>query len=154
MFNKIEGEKLKKKMELLRFVEQNDLEQFKENLDMDAIEELDEKKNTILHHCVDMDKYEFVDALLYNGADPNTKNKEGNTPLHIAAQKNHGKIMELLLEFGGDLEIKNNHQRTAVNLAIASKANSVLKTIENSGADYKGLGAGFEKMGHHRKLED
>jgi len=43
---------------------------------------------------------------------------------------------------------------TLKNLAIASKANSVLKTIENSGADYKGLGAGFEKMGHHRKLED
>lgn len=141
-------------MELLKFVEQNDLEQFKENLDMDSIEELDENKNTILHYCVDMNKYEFVDTLLYNGADPNTKNKEGNTALHIAAQKNYGKIMELLLEFGGDLEIKNNHQRTAVNLAIASKANSVLKTIENSGADYKGLGAGFEKMGHHRKLED
>lgn len=62
--------------------------------------------------------------------------------------------MELLLEFGGDLEIKNNHQRTAINLAIASKANSVLKVIENSGADYNGLGAGFEKINHHRRLED
>jgi ankyrin repeat protein len=141
-------------MELLKFVEQNDLEGFKENLDMDSIEELDEKRNTILHYCVDMDKYDFVDALLYNGADPNVKNREGNTSLHIAAQRNYGKIMELLLEFGGDLDIKNNHQRTATNLAIAAKANSVLKAIENSGADYDGAGAGFEKINHHRKLED
>ena len=141
-------------MELLKFVEQNNLEEFKNNLDMDSIEEVDNNKNTILHHCVEMDKYDFVDALLYNGADPNVKNREGNTPLHIAGQKNYGKIMELLLEFGGDLEIKNNHQRTAVNLAIASKATSVLKVIENRGADYDGLGAGFEKINPHRRLED
>lgn len=31
-------------MELLKFVEENDLEGFKENLDMDSLEELDEKK--------------------------------------------------------------------------------------------------------------
>lgn len=141
-------------MELLKFVEQNDLEGFKDNLDMDSMEELDGNKNSILHYCVEMNKYEFVDALLYNGADPNLKNREGNTPLHIAGQKNCAKIMELLLEFGGDLEIKNNHQRTAVNLAISSKANEVLKVIENSGADYEDLASGFEKIGHHRRLED
>lgn len=141
-------------MKLLKFVEENDLEGFKENLDIDSIEELDEKRNTILHHCVEMGKYEFVDALLYNGADPNAKNKDGNTSLHLAAQRNFDKIMELLLEFGGDLEIKNNHQRTAINLAIASKANGVLKVIENSGADYSGMAAGFEKINHHRRLED
>ena len=141
-------------MELLRFIEKNDLEGFKENLDMDSVEEVDEQKNTILHYCVDMDKYDFIDALLYNGADPNAKNKEGNTPLHIAAEKNYGKIMDLLLSFGGDLEIKNNHQRTAINLAIAVKANSVLKVIENSGADYSGSETRFEKISHHRRLED
>ncbi len=89
-------------MELLKFLQENDLEGFKENLDMDSIEEIDEEKNTILHHCVekgfkenlDMDSieeideekntilhhcvekgaYDFVDALVYNGADPNVKN--------------------------------------------------------------------------------
>lgn len=141
-------------MELLKFVEQDDLKGFKENLDMDSIEELDDKKNTILHLCVEMGKYEFVDVLLYNGADPNAKNKDGNTALHISAQKDSGKIMEILLEFGGDLDIKNNHQRTAINLARVSKSNNVLKVIENSGADYVGAGSGFEKMSHHRRLED
>lgn len=140
-------------MELLKFVEENDLEGFKDNLDMDAMEEIDENRNTILHHCVDLDKFDFVDTLLYNGADPNVKNKEGNTPLHIAAQKDFGNIMELLLEFGGDLEIKNNHQRTAVSLANAAKAKRVLKVIENSGIDYN-FSSGIEKINHHRRLED
>lgn len=89
-------------MELLKFVEQNNLEEFKNNLDMDSIEEVDNNKNTILHHCVEMDKYDFVDALLYNGADPNVKNREGNTPLHIAGQKimeNNGVIIRVWWRF-------------------------------------------------------
>ena len=40
-------------MELLRFLEENDLTAFKENLDMDSIEETDENGNTILHYCVE-----------------------------------------------------------------------------------------------------
>ena len=140
-------------MELLKFVVENDLEGFKENLDMDTMEEIDENKNTILHLCVDMEKFDFVDTLLYNGADPNTKNKEGNTPLHIAAQKDLGEIMELLLEFGGDVDIKNNRQRTVLNMANVSKAKKVLKVIENSGADYD-FTSGIEKINHHRRLED
>lgn len=140
-------------MELLKFVEENDLEGFKDNLDMDSMEEQDSDRNTILHHCVDMDKIDFVDMLLYNGADPNIKNKDGNTPLHIAAQKDLGKIMELLLEFGGDIDIKNNRQRTVLNLANVGKAKKVLKAIENSGADYD-FTSGVEKISHHRKFED
>lgn len=140
-------------MELLKFVEENDLEGFKDNLDMDAMEEQDENRNTILHHCVDMDKFDFVDTLLYNGADPNVKNKEGNTPLHIAAQKDLGDIMEMLIEFGGDVDVKNNRQRTVVGLANVAKAKKVLKVIENSGADYD-FSSGVEKISHHRKLED
>ena len=54
-------------MELLKFLQENDLEGFKENLDMDSIEEIDEEKNTILHHCVEKGAYDFVDALVYNG---------------------------------------------------------------------------------------
>lgn len=34
-------------MELLQFLEENDLEAFKENLDMDSVEETDENGNTI-----------------------------------------------------------------------------------------------------------
>lgn len=107
-------------MELLKFVEQNNLEEFKNNLDMDSIEEVD-TQNTILHHCVEMDKYDFVDALLYNGADPNVKNREGNTPLHIAGQKNYGKIMGVIIRVWWRFRDKNNHQRTAVNLAQFQK---------------------------------
>lgn len=140
-------------MELLKFLLENDLEGFKENLDMDSIEEVDEKKNTILHYCVEKGAYDFVDALVYNGADPNTKNKEGETPVHLAAKNDMADIMELLLEFGGDVSIKNNHQRSALNMATLSKAKKVLKVIENSGIDYSAE-AGREKFSHHRRFED
>ena len=140
-------------MELLKFLEENDLRAFKENLDMDSVEETDENGNTILHYCVEDGAYDFIDALVYCGADPNAKNKDGDTPVHIAAIKDLGKIMELLIEFGGEVNIKNNHQRTALNLATASKARSVLKVIENSGMDYSAM-VGREKIAHHKRLEE
>lgn len=140
-------------MELLQFLEENDLEAFKENLDMDSVEETDENGNTILHYCVEDGAYDFIDALVYCGADPNAKNKDGDTPMHIAAIKDLGKIMELLIEFGGEVNIKNNHQRTALNLATASKARSVLEVIENSGMDYSAM-VGRGKIAHHKRLEE
>ena len=140
-------------MELLQFLEENDLEAFKENLDMDSVEETDENGNTILHYCVEDGAYDFIDALVYCGADPNAKNKDGDTPMHIAAIKDLGKIMELLIEFGGEVNIKNNNHRTALNLATASKARSVLKVIENSGMDYSAM-VGREKIAHHKRLEE
>lgn len=140
-------------MELLKFLQENDLEGFKENLDMDSIEEIDEEKNTILHHCVEKGAYDFVDALVYNGADPNVKNKYGETPVHIAARNDFDNIMELLLEFGGDVTIKNNHQRSALNLATTLKSKKVLRVIENSGMDYSTT-VGREKITHHRRFEE
>jgi ankyrin repeat protein len=140
-------------MELLKFLQENDLEGFKENLDMDSIEEIDEEKNTILHHCVEKGAYDFVDTLVYNGADPNVKNKYGETPVHIAARNDFDKIMELLLEFGGDVTIKNNHQRSALNLATTLKSKKVLRVIENSGMDYSAT-IGREKITHHRRFEE
>lgn len=140
-------------MELLKFLQENNLEGFKENLDMDSIEEIDEEKNTILHHCVEKGAYDFVDALVYNGADPNVKNKYGETPVHIAARNDFDNIMELLLEFGGDVTIKNNHQRSALNLATTLKSKKVLRVIENSGMDYSAT-IGREKITHHRRFEE
>lgn len=140
-------------MELLKFLQENDLEGFKENLDMDSIEEVDEERNTILHHCVEKGAYDFVDALVYNGADPNVKNRYGETPVHIAARNDMDEIMELLLEFGGDVTIKNNHQRSALNLATTLKSKKVLRMIENSGMDYSTI-VGREKITHHRRFEE
>lgn len=140
-------------MELLKFLQENDLEGFKENLDMDSIEEIDEERNTILHHCVEKGAYDFVDALVYNGADPNVKNRYGETPVHIAARNDMDEIMELLLEFGGDVTVKNNHQRSALNLATTLKSKKVLRVIENSGMDYSAIVV-REKITHHRRFEE
>lgn len=140
-------------MELLKFLQTDDLKGFKENLDMDSIEEVDEEKNTILHYSVEKGAYDFVDALVYNGADPNIKNKYGETPVHIAARNDFDDIMELLLEFGGDVTIKNNHQRSALNLATTLKSKKVLRVIENSGMDYSTT-VGREKISHHKRFEE
>ena len=117
-------------MELLKFLQENDLEGFKENLDMDSIEEIDEEKNTILHHCVEKGAYDFVDALVYNGADPNVKNKYGETPVHIAARNDFDNIMELLLEFGGDVTVKNRVYKLIERVEVRNWSIKVLIGIE------------------------
>ena len=46
-------------MELLTFLENDDLENFNENMSISAVEEKDSKGFTILHLAVQREKYDF-----------------------------------------------------------------------------------------------
>jgi ankyrin repeat protein len=52
---------------------------------------------------------EIARMLLYLGANPNAKNKEGETPLHVASRYGRLEILNLLLEAGAD----TNHRTKA-----------------------------------------
>lgn len=138
-------------MEVLKFLEQNDLEAFKEEFDILDLDVCDQEGKTILHHAVSMNKYPFVDSLIYMGADPNIRDKKGNTSLHIAADKDAVEIFELLLEYGGDLDLKNNSQRTAEQIAKISKSKRVLKIISGIVEEEYGH---REKIGSSRRWEE
>ncbi len=117
-------------MELLTFLENNDIENFEENLSIFAVEEKDIKGHTILHYAVQHEKEEFVNVLMYHGADPNVENKNHETPLHFAAKKDLHKIFRLLWEYGADLEEEDHKGRTPKEIAKVSSSRKVLKIIE------------------------
>ncbi len=130
-------------MELLTFLlESDDIENFEENLSIITVEEKDSKGFTILHLAVQEGKYDFVDALMYHGADPNVENKNHETPLHIAAKKDFHKIFKLLWEYGAhkifkllweygaDLEQEDYKGRTPKDIALENSSKRVLREIE------------------------
>ncbi|MGO2117846.1 MAG: ankyrin repeat domain-containing protein [Fusobacterium sp.] len=118
-------------MELLTFLENDDLENFEENLSISTIEETDRKGNTILHFAVLEKKINFVEVLLYHGADPNIENKDEDTPLHMAARLDLDEIFELLLKYGADLYQENDFNEIPKDIAEEYHSKKVLKIIEN-----------------------
>lgn len=118
-------------MELLPFLENNDMENFEDNLCISSVEEKDAQGFTILHLAVLKDKFEFVNALLYHGADPNIENKKHETPLHIAARLDLSDIFKLLWDFGADLEQENYTGKTPKDVAEECHSKRVLRIIED-----------------------
>ena len=117
-------------MELLTFLENDDLENFNENMSISAVEEKDSKGFTILHLAVQREKYDFVDALMYYGADPNIENKNHEKPLHIAARQDSDEIFKLLWDYGADLDQENYKGQTPKDIAEESHCKKVLRVIE------------------------
>lgn len=117
-------------MELLTFLENDDLENFNENMSISAVEEKDTKGFTILHHAVLKGKYDFVDALMYHGADPNVENKNHETPLHIAAKLDLDEIFKLLWDYGADLDQEDYKGQTPKDIAEINHCKKVLRVIE------------------------
>lgn len=118
-------------MELLTFLENDDLDNFNENMSIYAVEEKNSEGSTILHIAVDKEKYDFVDALMYHGADPNVENKKHETPLHLAARKDLDEIFKLLWEYGADLEQENYRGETPKDIAEKNHSKKVLRIIED-----------------------
>lgn len=118
-------------MELLTFLKNNDIENFEENLSISTVEETDQSGNTILHFAVLEKKINFVEILLYHGADPNIENEKEETPLHLAARLDLEEIFELLLKYGADLYQENKLDQTPKDIAKKNHSKKVCKLIEN-----------------------
>lgn len=63
-------------------------------------------------------RHEFVKFLIENGADVNSKDKNGNTALISASSNRDLEIAKLLIENRADLNAKNKHGKTALMVAL------------------------------------
>jgi len=61
-------------------------------------------KESALHLAVQKSNRDIAFSLLYHGADPNMRNKNGCSPLHYATEKN---IASLLVSFGAETNLKD-----------------------------------------------
>lgn len=112
--------------------------------------------NTPLHYAWYYRNKKYIEILINEGANVNSKNKEGNTPLHLACLSNNPKqdhstkIEELLLEKGADINAQNNKLETPLMLLfrIESERNeevwnqkfdpiAALMVLIKAGADIK-----------------
>jgi len=90
----------------------------------------------LLHIAVSNKQKEVVELLLTNGADNNSRTKEGAlTPLHVAAVNGNQEIVQVLLNAGCDLESKDTKGNTSLALAVSIGNADVVKTLLQSGAN-------------------
>ena len=66
------------------------------------------KYETAMHIAARVGHEGVIDALLREGADPNTKNAHGDTPLHCACSRRHLRTVRRLLCGGAKIDLCNN----------------------------------------------
>ena len=78
---------------------------------------------------------EIVKLLLENGADVNSRTKDGDTALIVASKAGHTNVVKLLLERGADVNAKNRNGRMALMGATNQGHLNVVKLLLERGAD-------------------
>jgi len=110
-------------MELIKAVEENELEIFKKILkgNPERIEEKDIRQFSILHHIakegkIDFLKFVFESIELRNDI-INSKCCSVDTPLILATMKGYYEIVKELIAHGAEVNIANDHGNTALHYA-------------------------------------
>ncbi|ALA62384.1 ankyrin repeat family protein [Turkeypox virus] len=91
--------------------------------------------HTPLHIAVKRDtRYDIVDMLLKNGADPSIKNDNNETVLHIAVKNENNAMVDMLLKYSPDLEPRDCYGFTPLYNAIMKKNSYITKCLLDKGA--------------------
>ena len=80
-----------------------------------------------------------VKALIANGADVNTKDKDGVTALMEAVFKGHLSIVKILVDAGADVNAKSRRDMTALIIASIRGFTGVVKILVDAGADMNAM---------------
>ena len=86
---------------------------------------------TAMHIAARVGHEGVVNALLREGADPNTTNVHGDTPLHCACSRRHLRTVQRLLRGGAKIDTRNN---VGVAPCDATQAGWILSMLVESGA--------------------
>jgi len=87
-----------------------------------------------LHDAAKTGDLKQVKALLKQGIDVNSKNKQGATPLHWAAFKGHVDVAKELINNGAKVNVLTNKDSTPLRLAITHKQTKMIKYLKSQGA--------------------
>jgi ankyrin repeat protein len=90
-----------------------------------AIEAVDPREQTALHHAASVGKTPVVRHLLKGGANIEAKDGLGWTALHCASRRNNQSLVKLLLEKGADPKVQNNKGTAALQMAQHWKCDEV-----------------------------
>jgi len=102
--------------------------------DLDCYGAPDAHGNTRLQAAIIDKRWNEVQKLLNEGADPNIANKHGNTAFHMAATAPLA-IMEKLLEYNPDLSLANRSGNTALHIAALEAKVDNVRALLTHGAN-------------------
>jgi len=87
-----------------------------------------------LHDAAKVGDLKKVKALLKQGIDANSQNKQGATPLHWAAFKGHVDVAKELIKNGAKVNVLTNKDSTPLRLATTHKQVEMIKFLKSKGA--------------------
>ena len=94
---------------------------------------------SLLHRAAERGFVEFIDLLIANGAEVNTKNSNGETPLHRAAVHapflSGAETIKCLIKNGADVNAKNNNSDTALHILAKNGKWGYSSVLIAAGAD-------------------
>jgi ankyrin repeat protein len=91
-------------------------------------------------------------ALLWMGANPNTRDADGVTPLIFAAMEKNPVMIECLLSNGADPNLRRNDQTTALANAAAKAELFSVRALLNGGAEVGTVELGCATQGNSRDI--
>lgn len=111
----------------------------------DVLRLQNKNKDTALHIACVFNKWDYVKALLRNGADPNIGDDKGRTPLHIAVAENFERCVMVIVSpnnhtddtIAVNLNIANDDGLTALHIATRSSNLAIVKRLLDAGASPK-----------------
>ena len=121
---------------LYQAIAQNDFQALQQAVKMGAlINANDHFGHSPLHYAAYKGNEGFVDFLLRNGGDPNTRSKHLSTPLHSAAWGRNLKVAEILLEDGADVNARSDEGETPAMTAALRGEKDLLEILFSLSAD-------------------
>ena len=105
-------------IDLIKIVKNNDIKLLKDNLKFYNINQVDEKKNSLLHIAILNNNPEIVSFLVMNSINLNSQNEAGYTPLHFSILYNHFGMFKLLLSSDADINLVDKNLETPLMLAM------------------------------------